>query len=604
MVVAPARIDPVIAHSAVEAIVGAAAGQGVGVGAAHHALEAADRVPLGVAPAHGARCEVDGDRRRTAEVVEPVDTRASVEGIGARSAADAVLPASSREVVVAFASVEVVLRVRTGDRVVVGRAGSALDPHEGVARRVAAREGASREIQMNRGIGIPVDGMVELRGAASREGVGPGAAVESVTAQAAEERVLPRTALEIVAAAPAVETIVAAAGVHGTAGVTETQGVAIVGPLDPLEAGDRIPLGIAARGLVGQEVHGDPGRGTVVVEHVDALPADEGVGPGTTAKDGGTRAAADEGVLTPATLEAVVAALALDPVVAVVAVQDVAVTVPGEGVGMWRTIHLLETGNRIAGGMPSAPRTGGEVDGDPRIRALVIEDVPTPSAGQRITPRLAREPVVEAVSGQGVGSGGPHDTFEAGNGVPRGVPSAHRAGGEVDRDPRVRARVIEHVVARAAGQPVGIRPAPDPVVVGIPGEGVLAGSAVDPVNARKGVPLRISARARALPEVHRDRKGRRGVRDDVEARTPAEQIRARPPDQQVVPAPAVERVRPRSPVEPIRPLAAVEYVGATVADERVGVGGTREVFEPREGVPGRVATARRAGGEVDRDAGL
>ena len=116
--------------------------------------------------------------------------------------------------------------------------------------------------------------------------------------------------------------------------------------------------------------------------------------------------------------------------------------------------------------------------------------------------------------------------------------------------------------------------------------------------------MRIPARARALPEVHRDRKGRRGVRDDVEARAAFERIRARPPDQHVAPAPAVERVRPRTALEPIRPLAAVEYVGAAVADERVGVGGAREVFEPREGVPGRVAAARRAGGEVDRDAGV
>ena len=90
---------------------------------------------------------------------------------------------------------------------------------------MAAREGAGREIQMNRGIGVLVDGKVALRGAKSREGVGPGAAGEYVTAQAAGERVPAPATRKVVVAALPLDPIVAVGAVQDAAVTVPGEGV-------------------------------------------------------------------------------------------------------------------------------------------------------------------------------------------------------------------------------------------------------------------------------------------------------------------------------------------------------------------------------------------
>ena len=247
---------------------------------------------------------------------------------------------------------------------------------------------------------------------------------------------------------------------------------------------------------------------------------------------------------------------------------------------MCRAHNLLEVRNRVPLRIPPRRRARREVHIHPRGRVRVrqrvltrapvqtvragsaLHNVVAPTAGERVRPRTAPQPVGMAVPGQRVVVRRAHNVLELVQPVALGVPTLPPARHEVRVHPlgraRVRQRVLtssavhsvrtgaafQHVVASTAIQPVGACPsvqvvvtpaAVHPVVPRPSGQSI--GTAVTPegvtmrrahhvLEVRNRVPLRIPARNRTGREVHAHPRTRIHVRQRVLASTNVQTVPA------------------------------------------------------------------------------
>ena len=567
---------------------GRIAGQGVGMGRTDEVLEAGDRVPLCMAAGDRARPQMDRDGRVRCGMVERVLAPAAGERVAPRSAHDPVRACVS------------------GQGVGMGRADEVLEAGDRVPLRMAA--GGRVRPQMDRDAGVRC-GMVER-----------------VLAPAAGERIAPRPAHDPVRAC------------------VSAQGVGVGRADEVLEAGDRVPLCMAAGGRVRPEPNRHTRTRSGMVERVLAPAAGErvaprpahdpvrarvsaqGVGMGRAdevleAGDrvslrmaaGGrvrpepnrhTRARSGmvERVLASAAHEPVAPRAARDPVVAAVAVQGVGDAVPDQGVAGFRSRNVLEARDGVPPGIAAGHRAAREVDAHPRARALVGEGVGAGPAVEGVPARPAFDPVADAVADEGVGEGRTGEVLESAHGVAGGVPAGEAVRAQVHMHRGSGTGVAKLVPPGPAREPVPARAAFDPVVEAVPGQGVGKGRTDEMLEAGDRVPLRMTAgspAARCAGEVDAHRRAGAFVGQGVEAPAPVELVGARAALDPVVALLPQDGVVPAPGEDPIRPVAPFDGVGEGVPDQGVAETGAGEIFEPGDDVPFGGAARGGAPGEVD-----
>ena len=202
-------VQRVVATVATEPVVPVVAGEMVGmVVRPRDILDAGERVALGVPALPGAHGQVDGDARIGAPVADVIVALSAVERVRTCFAMERVVPVAAGEVVSVF------------------RPDDILDAGERVALGVPALPRARRQVDGDACIGAPVTGEIVTL-----------TAVDGVRTRISIEPVVPVVAGEV---------------------------VGVVRPVDPLDAGERVALGVPALPRARRQVDGDARIGAPV----------------------------------------------------------------------------------------------------------------------------------------------------------------------------------------------------------------------------------------------------------------------------------------------------------------------------------------------------
>ena len=230
-------------------------------------------------------------------------------------------------------------------------------------------------------------------------------------------------------------------------------------------------------------------------------------------------------------------------------------------------------------------------DIDPGARSGVIGDVGAGAADQPVGPAAARQPVVPRatrqrvrarIAAQHVVERRPDQRFDTAQRIALRIAAAPGRAVQRDRHPAGGGRVIGGVVARAADQHIGARPARQPVVGRITRQHVIARRPAQILDPGQPVTLGVAAAADARRQVHRHRRGRGAVIGHVAARATVQRVGAAAPRQHVVAGPAGQHI-----------------VGG-VTDQQVVEAAAQHPLDRHQMVAGRVA-GRFAPVQIDLD---
>ena len=642
----------VIARAADQRVGVGIAGQGVVAGRSDDALDAGQRVAIGVAAHALAGRQIDRYRRHRRRVIGGVETGAAVHHVGAAAADQRIVVVAAAQRVVAGTAGQPVrpaaaFERRSGrgrrQRVAIGRSDDPFDTGQHVAAGVATAGGAGLQVDRHRRARRRIVRRVEA--VAARQHVG---------ARAALQRVVTGTAQQLVVARAAFQHVVAVTtGQHVVGGVADDM-IGLCGADGVLYVAQDVAIGKAALADAAAEVDIDPRSRAGIVDRVDAVAAQQRVGA----------QAADQRVVARTARQRFRTGAADQPVVE-------------RGAD-----HLLDRDQRIAGRVAARPGAGGQIDRHRRHRGRIVGGIETgpavqrvgaTEAGQYIVASAAGQHVRAAGAGQDVGQRGPEEILEIGDLVARGVAARCRAGRQVNVHSAGRGRIVERVGTRAAVQNVAARPAANKVVARPAGQRVRARAADQRVVERAAddrfdigqhVAGGVAAAGGTGREIHRDGGVRVGIIDGIITRSAVEGLRARARHQRVVAALTGQGVRVRIALKPVRLVAAdrrldareavalgiaarsgaarevqrhalrrraivdrvepgpagqhvgagtprqhvvaraaVEPVGPGVAGQHIGTGGAGHVLDAAQHVAGGVATRAQPGREVDRDAG-
>ncbi len=532
-VAAAAAREHVVAGQAPQGVGIDVAGQGVGEARAHHLLDAGQRVALGVATRHRAGAEVDRHGGSRAGIAGRVDAGAAGDRVG---------PAVAFDRIVAVAAV---------DRVV---AGAAID---------AVMAGIAEDLV------VLAAGIHAVVAGAAMDGVGPGPADEAIRAVAAVETVVAGLAGERVVAAIAHDRVVAQLAADDVADVAAGQLVGIARPVQVLDAGQRVALGVAAGAGAGQQVDRHRRRRTLIVGVVRAVAAVQDIGPGP----------------------------AVEPVVAGGAGQRIGAAAAGQPVGEGRAVEILDRDEGVALGVAARAGPAGQVDLHGRGRGVVIdrvdaevaiENISAAIAGERVIPVPARKEIVPEIAEQGVVEGRAGEILDPEIDVALGIVELALAGGQAGGHGARRAEIDDGVEVEAAIEGVGAAPAVECVVpfaagqgvdAAVAGQGVEGGRADDVLDILVRVALGGTVEAQPAGQVH----SHMAVGD-------AEIDR-------VVAVAAIDGVAAVAAGDPVVAGAAIDGIGPGIAQEEVGEGGPDQGLEADHGVADGFAAI---GGAVQR----
>ena len=278
-----------------------------------------------------------------------------MQGIVARAAADLVIARAAADQIVAAAAAQ---------GVVEARAGQLFDIDEGIARRFRPAANTAVERDRHRAAGARIVGHVGA--AAAIDGVGPAAGNEGIVA---------RPAQQAVAGAAGADNVGKGAADH------------------PLDAGQQIALGIAAR--AGQAIEVDLHRHHAgrIVRRVDPRAAVEHIGP----------AAADQRIVARPAQQGIVAKAAQQAVVAQPAFQRVGILAAGERIVEARADQPLDPADDIARRIAALPDRAIQPDLHRRRAQRIVDRVEPVAAHQGIGPGAAQQGIVAIAAVQQLG---------------------------------------------------------------------------------------------------------------------------------------------------------------------------------------------------------
>ncbi|ACG77459.1 hypothetical protein PHZ_c1045 [Phenylobacterium zucineum HLK1] len=594
----PAR-EGVGARVARQQVVSGVARQGVAVGRARQVLEARgrDRHPRRRLRARRGQRDVHAGRHVGPVALEAqrVDAGAAVDGVGPVAHLDEVVPAAAREAVVpgdaraVRAAPDPVVAAVARQGVVERRARDVLDPDQGVRAHAG-------------GLGHALGGQVHRhargRPGAERDPVDARAAVQHVVAQAAGQEVVVGPARERVVPAGADQAVVPRAARDAVAPLVADQGVPERRADDMLDAGDRVLAdeGRAVPALarpVGQAHAHRRGGGGVV----------DGVVPG----------AAVHRIRAGPADQPVVAAAALQRVGPVAAVQGVVV---GDGEGRARDDGVFVVHRDRAGfvGEHRPVAQQGVVAGPAReaVRAAPAgQDVGRAVAGERVPAPARPREVLEIAEA--------HRPVAGGLGRPlqgqRDDQRVRQAGGVEAQGVRGPRSAVQHVGAGADEDEIvsgpardGLGPgvqAPQPVVAGVAGQGVVVLRARQVLDAGQGVdaPAGVLRPGRRQADVHAG--GRVTIGRAVVARPAVDGVVPEAAHQHVHAGAALQGVVPVLAAQRVVVVAALQQVAAARALQHVVAGQPAQRVRPVPAVQ-RVVPARagQALAAVRRDHGV
>ena len=173
-------------------------------------------------------------------------TFAAIEHVSARVAVQLVVASAAGQRIVTLSCVEEVVPIVAGEAVGMVRCPDLLDPRQRVALGMPARRAARGQVDRYARIGAVIVGSVIVTHPA----------IEHVSARAALQSVVTRATFQGVVAVVAVEVVVP---------VVAGEMVSVVRPVDVLDAGERVALGVPAEPGAHGQVDGDARVGPPVV---------------------------------------------------------------------------------------------------------------------------------------------------------------------------------------------------------------------------------------------------------------------------------------------------------------------------------------------------
>ena len=627
---ARAAFDHVVARAARQVVDPGIAGQAVVIARTHDPFDRGQRVARGIAAAVGAAGKVDRDRAGRFRIVR---------GIGARTAVEHIRARARDERVVARTAGKAAAAGRGAKRIGIGRTGDVLDADIAIARSVAARAGARRQVDGDRRARPRIVG-----------GIATGATVQRVRAAKPCERVIARTAGQHVVAR--------IAGQHVGLGRTDQvldigQGVALriatrAGARRQVDAHARARPGIARRVGAGAAV--EHVRARAADQHVVARAADQRIGTAIarqnvclrrtdhpldarqriairiaanarTSRKINTHASRRRRIIrrvkSRAAVEGICAALACEDIVAETAGEDVGVGIAGQRVGIDGAGDVLEPRQHVARGVAAGYLCGGEieVDGHARARAGVADRVDPGAAVEHVRAAKALDRVVATLTLNGVGSAAagqivvvavrPGDILDCDQRVALRPAARCAAGGQVHRHTGRRSAIADPVDPRAAVERVGTQIGIEPVVARASAQHTARRRGQQHVVVRRtgnvldvdiAIALGIAADTGIAAHAHALRRLGRSGQVDHHPRRRRGIIR------RVAAGAAIEHVRAAEPCKHVIARAALQHVGIGIARQRVGKGRTGDILKPRQRIAQRIAQRPGARRQADRDA--